>query len=149
MRQLEVLLVEDNADHVELVRRSLDESNPGHRLTTVEDGRAALDYLHQSSPYDDSERYLRPDLILLDLRLPKVSGLDVLREIKSSTEINQIPVIVLTTSAHENDIAQAYQSHANSYVIKPVTFDKFARLMREMSHFWFDWNSYPPREEVT
>lgn len=141
---MRILLVEDNDDHAELVLRSLEDHRVANTITRVADGEQALDYLHARGKFaGDAER---PDLVLLDLRLPRVDGLDVLEGIKSTPELANIPVVVLTTSQAERDLAQAYERKANAYVVKPVDFDKFVDLMRDLGFFWLAWNQKPPGE---
>lgn len=139
----EILLVEDNPDHVELIRRSLSENRIANRLSTVADGQAALDYLFRQGKYSDAEEYPQPDVILLDLRLPKVDGLEVLRQIKADAVLHSVPVVILTTSAADRDIIQAYDNSANSYLVKPVSFEQFTKLMGDLGYYWLGWNRYP------
>jgi CheY-like chemotaxis protein len=135
-----ILLVEDDAAHAEIVRRNLEQSRLANHLIHVGDGQEALDYLHRTDKYPDA---VRPGLVLLDLRLPKVDGLEVLREIKQDADLASIPVVVLTTSAAEFDVAQAYAHRANSYVVKPVDFGQFVDLMKTLGYYWLIWNRYP------
>jgi CheY-like chemotaxis protein len=139
-----ILLVEDNPDHAELVVRSFEEHRVANKIFHVRDGEAALDYLFRKGPYSDPTSSPRPHVILLDLRLPKVDGLEVLAEIKASDDLQQIPVVALTTSESEQDMAGAYKSHVNSYLVKPVDFDKFSRLMDDLGFYWLAWNRKPP-----
>ena len=138
-----ILIVEDNPDHTELIIRSLKEHRVANRIYQVSDGEAALDYLFHRGAYTDLKSSPTPHLILLDLRLPKIDGLEVLKIIKTSDEIKSIPVVILTTSQQESDVARAYKYHANSYLIKPVDFDKFARLLDDMGFYWLGWNHSP------
>lgn len=140
---LTILLVEDNPDHAELVKRNLEEFQVANQISHVEDGEAALDYMKGRGQYSDRTKYPRPDLILLDLRLPRIDGLEVLREIKSDKTMNLIPVVILTTSDGERDMAMAYEYHANSYVTKPVDFDNFALLLKDLGFYWLAWNKRP------
>jgi CheY-like chemotaxis protein len=142
---MSVLLVEDNDDHAELVLRSLEDHHVANNITRASDGQEALDYLLRRGRYSDPATAPFPDLILLDLRLPRVDGLDVLEQIKSNPELSDIPVVVLTTSQAEQDLARAYQRKANAYVLKPVDFDKFIELMRDLGFFWLAWNQHPRR----
>jgi CheY-like chemotaxis protein len=137
---LRVLLVEDDPDHAELVKRGLEECCPGLRLVHLEDGEAALAYLQGRDAPGSPER---PHLILLDLRLPRVDGLEVLREIKSSPDMSDIPCVVLTTSRAEGDMVKAYRLHANSYLVKPGSYENFAALMAEVERYWLRQNSRP------
>ena len=136
-----ILLVEDNPDHAELVMRSL-ESHPSAKITHLSDGEAALNYLFRRGLYSDDERWPLPQMMLLDLRLPKVDGLDVLHRIKTSGRFDEIPIVILTTSQAESDIGKAYSRHVNSYLVKPIDFDQFAQLMDEIGDYWLDWNRY-------
>jgi len=138
-----VLLVEDNADHAELVRRSLAEHRVANRLLHLSDGQAALDYLFRRGPYADPEASPRPHVVLLDLRLPRVDGLEVLKAVKLDPELQKIPVVVLTTSAAERDVTAAYQAYANSYLVKPVGFESFQGLMKDLGFYWLGWNTSP------
>ncbi len=140
---LTILLVEDNPDHAELVKRNLAEFKVANNIIHVEDGEAALDYVCGRGAYTDQLRYPRPDLVLLDLRLPRIDGLEVLKEIKNDKGLHTIPVVILTTSDGERDMAMAYEYHANSYVTKPVDFDSFAHLMKDLGFYWLAWNKRP------
>lgn len=139
-----ILLVEDNPDHAELVLRSFEEHRVANRIFHVQDGEAALDYLFRKGIYEDPNSSPRPHVILLDLRLPKIDGLEVLKEIKSSNVLQDIPVVALTTSESEQDMAGAYRRHVNSYLVKPVDFDKFSKLMDDLGFYWLAWNRKPP-----
>jgi CheY-like chemotaxis protein len=140
---LTILLVEDNADHAELIKRSLDDSMVANRLHHVEDGEAALAFLHGQGAYADRQRLPRPHLILLDLRLPRIDGLEVLKEIKSHPDLHTIPVVILTSSDAEHDMALAYEYHANSYLTKPVDFGRFTVLLKDLGFYWLAWNKHP------
>lgn len=140
---LTILLVEDNPDHAELVKRNLAEFQVSNTIIHVDDGEAALDYLHCRGVYTDRNTYHRPDLILLDLRLPRIDGLEVLKDIKNDTTLLTIPVVILTTSDSERDMAMAYEYHANSYVTKPLNFASFANLMKGLGFYWLAWNKRP------
>ncbi|MFP4381290.1 MAG: response regulator [Candidatus Sumerlaeia bacterium] len=139
---LKVLLVEDNPDHAELVRRSFEDHCVTNTIFHVQDGEEALDYLFQRNKYDAAEKCPRPHLVLLDLRLPKVDGLQVLKEIKTNEKLKSIPVVVLTTSNAERDLAGAYEHYVNSYLTKPVDFQKFTELMKILGFYWLGWNEY-------
>jgi CheY-like chemotaxis protein len=143
---LRVLLVEDDADHAELVRRGLEEYGSRLELTHVEDGEAALDHLRQRAPRDAAGR---PHLILLDLRLPRIDGLEVLREIKASPDLCDIPCVVLTTSQAEGDMVKAYRLHANSYLVKPGDYQQFVELIAGVERYWLRQNSQPPPTRVS
>ncbi len=138
-----VLLVEDEPAHAEIVRRNFADFHPTNRLIHVADGQAALDYLFRRGQYRDPELSPRPALVLLDLRLPKVDGLEVLKAIKTDPKSCRIPVVILSTSAAETDIVKAYDSHANSYLVKPVDFPRFVALMEALGRYWLTWNENP------
>ena len=138
-----ILVVEDDPAHVEIIRRNFEASRLANRLISVEDGQAALDYLNRKGQYNDETKFPLPNLILLDLRLPKVDGLEVLRIIKLDPAVNKIPVVILTTSAAEADMVKAYEHHANSFLIKPVDFSQFSKLMDTFGYYWVAWNQYP------
>jgi len=140
---LTILLVEDNPDHAELVMRNMEDFKIANRITHVEDGEAALDYLYGKGDYTDRKMFPLPHLMLLDLRLPKVDGLQVLKEVKSSDILRALPVVILTTSDAERDLAMAYEYHANSYLTKPVDFNEFSRLLGDLGFYWLAWNKRP------
>lgn len=138
-----ILLAEDDPAHAEIVRRNMESSRIANRLEHVTDGQKALDYLYRRNEFSDPERSPRPGLILLDLRMPKVDGIEVLTTVKSDPELARIPVVVLTTSAAEMDIAKAYDHHANSYLVKPVDFSQFTELLETLGYYWLAWNQSP------
>ena len=138
-----VLLVEDNISHAELVILSFEEHRIANRIYHVSDGEEALDYLFRRGDYADPAKSPKPHVILLDLRLPKIDGLEVLKEIKTTTELEKIPTVVFTTSSAAMDVAKAYEYHANSYLIKPVDFEKFNQLMDDIGFYWLAWNYHP------
>ncbi|OAI51426.1 two-component system response regulator [Planctomycetaceae bacterium SCGC AG-212-F19] len=140
---LVILFVEDDANHAELVLRSFQENQLANRVVHLTDGAAALDYLFRSGPYADPATSPTPHLILLDLRLPKIDGLVVLRQIKEADHLRRIPVVILTTSQTGSDLADAYDRHANSYLVKPVDFAKLIQLVRDLKFYWLAWN-HPP-----
>ncbi|MCP4536194.1 MAG: response regulator [Chloroflexi bacterium] len=140
---LVILLVEDNLDHAELIIRSFQNHRVVNQIYHVTDGEAALNYLFRRNQYADPEKSPEPHVILLDLRLPRIDGLQVLKEIKADDELRCIPIVVLTTSEAESDLAQAYEHHANSYLVKPVDFSKFTQLMDDMGFYWLGWNRHP------
>ena len=132
VRVVNVLLVEDDPGDVLMTREAFDDYLH-NRLDVVTDGAAALTYLRKESPYEDAPR---PDLILLDLNLPRKDGREVLAEIKGDSDLSTIPVVVLTTSQAEEDVLRSYQLHANAYVTKPVGFDGFIEAIRHIDHFF-------------
>jgi CheY-like chemotaxis protein len=136
-----VMLVEDNVDHAELVLRTLEEHRIANKVLHFLDGQSALDYLYQRGEFAKSTDAERPHVILLDLRLPRVDGMEVLKTIKEDEELKRIPVVVLTTSEAERDVAKAYHYHANSYLVKPVGFEDFRNLMDDLGFYWLGWNT--------
>jgi CheY-like chemotaxis protein len=145
---LNILLVEDNLAHAELVIRSFRDHRIINEIEHLSNGETALDYLFRRGPYTSPQSSPRPHLILLDLRLPRVDGLEVLKEIKRSDALRTIPVVILTTSETEQDIVKAYQYYANSYLVKPVDFAKFVRLIEDLGFYWLAWNYYPHEEKA-
>ncbi len=138
-----VLLVEDNESHALLAMRGLSQQNIEHKIIHVSDGQAALDYLYRRGVYANRRLSPRPNLVLLDLRLPKVDGLDVLQEIKNDEDLRSIPVVVLTSSLAEPDIVRAYLYHVNSYLVKSLDYDEFRREMSDVARYWLTWNINP------
>lgn len=138
-----VMLVEDNVDHAELVLRTLQEHQIANKVRHFLDGQSALDYLYRRGEFSAVSGSERPHMILLDLRLPRVDGMDVLKTIKGDPDLKSIPVVVLTTSEAEKDVARAYLNHANSYLVKPVGFEDFRRLMDDLGFYWLGWNTNP------
>ena len=133
IHQIDILLVEDNPGDVRLTKEIFREGRIANRIDAVEDGVEAMDYLHQTGKYAG---VCRPDLILLDLNLPRKDGREVLEEIKRDDSLKQIPVVVLTTSRAEEDIARSYNLHANCYISKPVDLDQFVRVVGSIEDFW-------------
>jgi CheY-like chemotaxis protein len=136
-----ILMVEDNPTDVMITREALEHAKVLNSLHVVEDGIEALDFLHRRGKYAKSPE---PDLILLDLNMPRKNGQEVLAEIKADKRLKHIPVVVLTTSKAEEDVLKAYGLHANCYVIKPVDFDVFAEVVRSIQQFWFSVVTLPP-----
>jgi len=142
-RPIEILLVEDNPDDVDLTMEMVEASKVRNVIRNVTDGVEALAYLRRHSPYEDA---VRPDLILLDLNIPKKDGRAVLSEIKVDPDLKDIPVVVLTTSEAESDILKSYQLHANCYISKPVDLNKFATIIRSIEDFWLTVVKLPRRK---
>ncbi len=140
---LVILLVEDNADHAELIMRCFEEHRVANRVYHLSDGETALHYLTGVAAYADRTQYPLPHLILLDLRIPKIDGLQVLTRIKKDDQLRQIPVVVLSSSENEKDLLTAYENYVNSYVVKPLDFQKFMQLMEELNFYWLGWNKVP------
>ena len=139
---IEVLLVEDDPGDVLMTREAFTDNKVRNRLTVVSDGEEALSYLRREGPYADA---VRPDLILLDLNLPRRDGREVLAEIKGDEALHSIPVVVLTTSQSDEDILRSYQLHANAYVTKPVDFDRFVNVVKQIDEFFISVVRLPPR----
>jgi two-component system, response regulator len=136
-----VLLVEDDPDDVELTRRAFEKNRLANALEVVTDGQAALDYLFCVGPYANRTM---PQLVLLDIRLPKIDGLEVLRRMRDDERTKVLPVVVLTSSTEESDIARSYRLGANSYIRKPVDFNQFIEAVRELGLYWLVLNRPPP-----
>lgn len=139
---LRILLVEDNPAHAELIIRSLEDHKIPSDIYHAYDGEVALNYLFQREPFQNESENPLPHVILLDIRMPKIDGFQVLKEIKNSDKLKHIPVIILTTSEANGDVTKAYENYANSYLVKPVDFDKFLQLMEELGFYWLNWNHY-------
>ncbi len=135
-----ILLVEDNPDHSELIARVLDEFDIPKRLVHVTDGETALDYLLRRAQFADPATSPQPNIVLLDLQLPRLNGFEVLQAIKNRVEMRHIPVVVVTTSSAEGDIRLAYQRYANSYLVKPVDFQQFTQMLHDLGNYWLGWN---------
>lgn len=135
-----VMLVEDNRDHAELVMRTLSDHSIDNQIIHFDNGQTVLDYLLVQGEYADKP-CPRPHIILLDLRLPRVDGLELLEIVKSSVSLRAIPIVVLTSSRAERDITRAYDKHVNSYLIKPIGHDEFSNLMKDLSFYWLHWNT--------
>ena len=133
---VDILLVEDNPNDVELMLRALKKNNLANPLHHVEDGAAALDFVFCRGMYGDRNFVKTPKVILLDLKLPKIGGLEVLRQIKTDNRTKHIPIVVVTSSAEDPDIKTAYELGANSYVVKPVEFDNFVEVMKNLGYYW-------------
>lgn len=131
---IEILLVEDSPGDIRLTRETLRDAKVANRLHVVTDGEAAMGFLRKQAPHDDAPV---PDLVLLDLNLPRKDGLEVLAEMKSDAVLRRIPVVVLTTSQAEQDVVRSYNLHANCFVSKPVDLDQFSRIVRSIENFWF------------
>jgi len=141
-----ILLIEDDEAHATLITRILEEVCVDAEIHVVNDGQEALEYLFHSGKYAAQEMSMRPDLVLLDLRLPRVDGQEVLKAIKQSEALKSIPVVVLITSESEYDVVIAYRNHANSYLVKPLGFGEFSELLRELSTYWLVKNRLSEKE---
>ena len=143
-RSVEILLVEDNPDDVELTLYALKNSKLVNRIQVVRDGVEALDYLMGVGGFAGRDILDMPLLILLDLKLPKVSGLEVLRRIRADPRTRAVPVVILTSSREERDLAESYNLGVNSYVVKPVDFDRFSKVAKDLGYYWLLINEPPP-----
>jgi two-component system, chemotaxis family, response regulator Rcp1 len=140
---INILLVEDNPGDVRLTKEAMRDSKVRNNMEVVEDGVEALAFLHKAGPFAG---FFRPDLILLDLNLPRKSGLEVLQEIKADESLKRIPVVILTTSQAEKDIVKSYDLHANAYITKPVDLDQFIAVVKAIEGFWLEIVKLPPDE---
>jgi CheY-like chemotaxis protein len=138
-----ILLVEDNPKDLELTLLALEKSNLANEVVTVRDGKEALDYLFRQGPYKDRPEG-NPAVILLDLKLPKVDGIQVLEKVKSEPSLQSVPVVMLTTSREEKDLVRSYKLGVNAYVVKPVAFKDFIEAIQELGVFWAVLNEPPP-----
>ncbi len=141
--KLRILLVEDNDDHAELVARSLEQHHIPNKIHRISDGESAIEYLIHTGKYSDISLNPLPHLILLDLRLPKIDGLNVLKYIKNHSGLKQIPVVILTSSESLKDIHNSYSNYANSYLVKPIDYNKFKKMMDDIGFYWLNWNKNP------
>lgn len=141
---VEILLVEDNPNDAELTMRALKKNRLANNLLWLKDGAEALDYIFSKGPYENRNKDIIPKVILLDLKMPKVDGIEVLAKLKSDERTKVIPVVVLTSSKEEPDIKRCYSLGANSYIVKPVDFEKFIAAVSQISLYWLLTN-HPPR----
>ena len=144
LQPVRILLVEDNVQDIEITQRAFAKGRVRNDLTVVRDGEEAIDYLYRRGKYKDPATSPRPGMILLDLNLPKVGGLEVLQQIKKDEHLKQIPVIVLTVSQREEDIVRSYNLGVNTYIQKPVEFDNFMRVVNAVHEYWILIATLPP-----
>ena len=144
VNSINILLVEDNPGDADLAREALESSKMNNNLQVVDDGEKAMAFLRREGSYSDA---LRPDLILLDLNLPKKDGRQVLAEIKSDKDLKRIPVVILTTSQAEEDVLKTYDLHANCYITKPIDLNQFLHVVRCIEDFWLSIVILPPKGE--
>jgi two-component system, response regulator len=142
-KAIEVLLVEDNASDAEMTILALNKNNLANKLLHVKDGAAALDFLFAEGEYADRQMENNPRIILLDLKMPKISGIEVLQKMRADERTKTIPVVVLTSSKEDPDIKKCYEMGVNSYVVKPVEFDEFQKAISELGLYWMIVNQQP------
>jgi len=142
--QVEILLIEDNPDEAELAIRSLKKNNLANNLVHIDDGAEALDYIFCRGKYAGNDISFTPKVILLDLKLPRVGGLEILRQVKTDERTKFIPVVILTSSKEDSDLIEGYNLGVNSYIVKPVNFESFAKAISELGMYWVILNQQPP-----
>jgi two-component system, response regulator len=139
---VDILLIEDNHDEAELTIRSLRKIDLHSKLVHIDDGAEALDFLFARNKYSSRQVNNAPKMILLDLKLPKVNGLEILKQVKANDHTRKTPVILLTSSKEERDIEEGYDSGANSYIVKPNSFETYTKTVSELGHYWMQLNEY-------
>jgi two-component system response regulator len=149
MDSIEILLVEDNPNDEELTLYALKRNNISNHIRVVRDGAEALEYLFCTGPYAHREINNPPKVVLLDLKLPKVDGLEVLKKIKADARTRTIPVVMLTSSREERDIIESYQLGVNSYIVKPVDFEQFTEVVRQLGLYWMLLNQTPSQKSLS
>ena len=147
IRSVEILLVEDNPQDLELTQRALRKANLANYIHIARDGAEALEFLFCEGPHAARKIEATPKVILLDLKLPKIDGLEVLKRIKADPRTSAIPVVMLTSSKEQNDVVESYQLGVNSYIVKPVDFERFAAAVQEIGMYWLLLNQPPKVEE--
>lgn len=144
-----ILLIEDNSSDVDLTRRALEKGRIANELVVARDGKQALDYLFAEGDYAGRNVAELPAVTLLDLKLPKIPGLEVLRRIRADARTRRLPVVILTSSKEEQDLAASYDLGANSYIRKPVDFNQFTQAVGHLGLYWLVWNEVPPKVKLT
>ena len=142
--QVEILLIEDNPDEAELAIRSLRKNNLANNLVHIDDGAEALDYIFCRGKYASNDISFTPKVILLDLKLPRVGGLEILKQVKTDERTKSIPVVILTSSKEDSDLIEGYNLGVNSYIVKPVNFESFAKAISDLGMYWVILNQQPP-----
>ena len=142
---LEILLVEDNPQDAELTIRALKKRNLANQLIHVKDGQAALDFIFGTGPCEGRDVHAQPKVVLLDLKLPKIDGIEVLRRIRADERTKMLPVVVLTSSCEDRDVIETYQLGTNSYIVKPVDFENFSEAVSNLGLYWLVLNQPPVR----
>lgn len=145
MKIIEILLVEDNPDDLELTLRSLKKANLANQIEVARDGAEALEYIFCEGKHANRKIENGPKVVLLDLKLPKVDGLEVLQRMKADPRTRQIPVVVLTSSKEQSDVVESYRLGVNSYIVKPVDFDGFSKAVQQLGMYWILLNEPPNR----
>lgn len=141
--EVDILIVEDNVNDAEMALRALKKNNLTNHVLVVSDGEEALDFIFSRGEYENRKDYKRPRMVLLDLKLPKVDGMEVLKAMKENSETRIIPVIILTSSREECDLIDSYRLGVNSYIVKPVDFDKFVKAVHDLGMYWLLLNQQP------
>jgi CheY-like chemotaxis protein len=144
-KEIVILLVEDNPVDIEITRRAFEKSNIKYKLCVVRDGEEALDFLYHKGHYADGSQAPRPDLILLDINLPRIGGIDVLKTLKADPDLKRIPITMLTVSDKDEDIIRSFDLGVNSYITKPVDFNKFVEAMKAHHFYWTVITELPPK----
>lgn len=140
---VDILLIEDNPNDVELTLRALKKNNIANNIHIIMDGEEAIEYFFANGRYSGRDKTLRPKLVILDLKLPKVDGLEILSKIKSDDKTKTVPVVILTSSKEESDLIASYKLGANSFIVKPVDFEKFTSTVKELGMYWLLLNELP------
>lgn len=144
-KEATILIAEDDASHRLLIRKSLEDHGIKNIIMEVEDGQQAIDYIYGHEVYADRKKYPLPDLILLDIKMPKINGFEVLEKLKSDTKTKTIPIVMLTSSSSKEEIAMGYQQGANAYITKPIDFNEFSEKLRNTKLFWILTVEAPPQ----
>jgi len=144
--EVELLLVEDDPNDVELALRTLRKHHLANKIHVARDGEEALDFLHARGPYAGRNYADLPKVVFLDLKLPKITGLEVLKEMKGDVRLRSIPVVVMTSSREQRDVVEGYRLGVNSYIQKPIDFDQFQTVVKDLGYYWLVINQSPPRE---
>jgi two-component system response regulator len=140
---VEILLVEDNPNDLELTLMALSENNLANHVQVVRDGEEALDFIFSTGKYEGRDINIKPKVILLDLKLPKVDGIEVLRKVRADEKTKTIPIVVMTSSREERDVVETYKLGVNSYIVKPVQFESFIKIVKELGFYWLMINQPP------
>jgi two-component system response regulator len=147
IRKRVILLVEDNPNDIELTLRAFEKSNVPREIVVARDGEQAIHYLHSTGPHADRDPTRMPDVVLLDMKLPKIDGLEVLRRMRADERTRRLPVVVLTSSKEEKDVMASYDLGANSFIRKPVDFTQFVDAARHLGIYWLTMNEPPPGQQ--